>query len=384
MSCIRKRGKESWVICINQGKDENGKRKRKYITFKGSKREAEKRQRELQSEADKGIYTAEVKYTVGQWLDKWHEVKARTVAPNTAQDYADLIRLYLKPLLGQIPLMALKPDHVEEMHKKMADNGLSARTIQYTHRVLSQALKNAVRREILSRNPCEHVCAPTPKKHGNITVLDWPSVFKLLEAVQNTMYYPLIHLAVYTGLRKSELLGLRWQDVDFNNATISVNQTVVHVTGKGPKISATKTEHSRRPIELFPDDLAILIDLKMKRKHYMESANLFLDESSLVFANADGEPLCPDTISHKFGYALKQAGLPHMRFYDLRHTHATLMLKEGEHPKVVSERLGHSRINITLDTYSHVVPGLQKAAAARFHNAAEKAKREYNELAAIV
>ncbi len=347
------------------GKDGEGKRKRKFVTFHGSKRKAEARMREILNEMDKGIPIDKPDLTVAQHLDKWLNYKAQYLSEKTAHDYAGIARRYLKPVLGHIPLILLKPDHVSELHKQMRQKGLSSRSIQYAHRVLSQAMKDAVKWEILGRNVCNSIKAPGPQRK-NLKTLDREGITKLLEASKDTSDYPLTFLAVYTGMRRSELLGLRWKDIDLQQGKLNVNQVIVRVTGKKLKPKAPKTKYSRRLIILPASAVKLLIDIKLKSKKFRESAGLEWDENALIFSNVDGDPICPDAVIRRFKEVAKTAGFPSLRFHDLRHTHASLLLDQGVPIKAISERLGHASIQITLDTYSHLTEDFQQATAEAF------------------
>ncbi len=364
---VYRQGK-SWRVVVDSGTDEHGKRLRTSETVRGTKADAQRRERELLTAIDKGAPINTSKITLGEHLDDWLRRKEARVALKTSEDYHDIIRCYLKPRLGNVPISKLTPRHVEELHRYMGNKGLSARSVQYTHRILSQALKYAVKMEILARNVC-NVVDPPKLKRKEIHVMDTDNVQIFLEATRGNLYWPVFFLAIYTGLRRGEVLGLRWQDLNIQNGTISVNQVVNRIRGKGLVIGEPKTASSRRLVSLPASASRLLIDLKLKEGERLESIGMGWNASALIFSNVDGGPLSPSTVSHNFSKALKKAGLPHMRFHDLRHTHATLMLEQGIHPKVVSERLGHSSINITLDTYSHVLPGMQDEAVQVFEQA---------------
>ena len=186
-------------------------------------------------------------------------------------------------------------------------------------------------------------------------------------------YGPFFFLSIYTGLRRSELLGLRWSAVDLARRTMSITETLQVVNGKGLMSLEPKTDRSRRLVSLAPDALACLAGLKIKQREQREALGMTWSESDFVFAHTDGSPFYPNTVSKRFGELVKKAGIPHVRLHDMRHTHATLMLKEGVNPKTVAERLGHASVVITLDTYSHVLPGLQEEAAAKFEEGMRKA-----------
>jgi integrase len=190
-------------------------------------------------------------------------------------------------------------------------------------------------------------------------------VLKFLEAAKDSPYYALFCTALYTGMRLSELLGLRWCDVDLEAAAISVVQTLYKRCGVC-KMVEPKSSHSRRRIALPPSLKSLLRRHRAERQAQSVLLGEALTGDALVFCHLDGRPLDPGVVSRNFARVLRKANIPHVRFHDLRHTHATLLLKGGVHPKIVSERLGHASINITLDTYSHVLPGLQERAAKRF------------------
>ncbi|MCP4612682.1 MAG: site-specific integrase [Planctomycetes bacterium] len=373
---IAKRGKNSWRLTISVGKDEHGKRKRRFVTVNGTKAEAQRHLRELLTSVDKGLSIDTSKTILSKFLDQWLRDYVETnTAPKTQEDYSAIIHRYINPSLGHIQLNKLTPQHVQTLYSSLLGKGLSARTVQYTHRVLSQALSHAVKWELLLRNVCDAIDAPRPRKK-EMKALDATSVQMLLNATSQSRYGAVYYLALYTGLRRGEVLGLRWCDVDLSKNALSVNQTVVRITGKGLIISEPKTSHSRRLVSLSPNAVALLAGLKAKRKEEFNDAGLYWEEAGLVFCNPDGDPLSPSTISHSFSRIAKSIGLPPIRFHDLRHTHATIMLKEGIHPKIVSERLGHASINITLDTYSHVLPGMQETAALAFEEALQATPRE--------
>jgi integrase len=190
---------------------------------------------------------------------------------------------------------------------------------------------------------------------------------KFLKAAQETPYYVLFYTALYTGMRLGEILGLRWCDVDLDMAFLSVVQTLYKRSGVC-KMMNPKSSHSRRRIALSSSLVLLLREYQAEQQTQRILLGKLPSDTDLVFSHLDGKPLDPGVVSHTFAKVLKKARLPHIRFHDLRHTHATLLLKAGEHPKIVSERLGHANIGITLDTYSHVLPGLQERAAEHFDN----------------
>jgi integrase len=218
---------------------------------------------------------------------------------------------------------------------------------------------------LLVRNVAKAVDPPRPE-HTNMATLSPEDVPRFLNAAQETPYYVLFYTALYTGMRRGELLGLRWYDIDLALASLSVSQTLHKLHNGQYIVRDPKSARSRRQIDLPPSLALLLRQHKSKQQAQRILLGKPLADSDLLFSHPDGRPLDPDVISHAFSKIIRKAGLPHIRLHDLRHTHATLLLKAGVHPKIVSERLGHANIGITLDTYSHVLPGLQKAAAERF------------------
>ena len=363
---IRERSKGRWEIRVELGQGPNGERKRKIVQFRGNKTEANKKLRELLTVQDKGLSLTTSKMTLGQFLAKWLDDYAEIrTSPRTVMGYREKVRNYLAPYLGHVAVDKLTPQHVQQLHSEMLDRGLSARTVLLAHRILSESLKHAVKWELLMRNVCDAVDPPKPQNR-EMAAFDEIGVERFLEAAASHRYGPVFFLALYTGMRRSEVLGLRWTAVDLTAKTISVTETLQRILGKGMMTLEPKTDKSRRLVSLPPSAAALLTGLKVKQQEERLSLNLPWEESDYVFCLADGRPYSPDKVSLAFADLIKEAGLPHIRLHDLRHTHATMMLKNGVNPKIVSERLGHSSVVITLDIYSHVLPGLQEEAAMKF------------------
>jgi integrase len=321
--------------------------------------------------------------SVGEYLDQWlRDYAAIHVAPRTRERYTEICRLNIIPSLGFLPLTRLEPQHIQDFYsralkegRKDGKGGLSPRSVYHIHRILFEALKHAVKRGLLMRNPAEAVDPPRPG-HREMTALTAEQLARFLEAARETPYHILFYIAAYTGLRRSELLALQWQDIDLNLAVLSVLRTLHRLKSGEYVFGEPKSRRSRRQVDLSPS-VAILL-----RKHREEQEATFsllgmpLTDSDLVFSGLDGQPISPDAVTKAFQRLSQRLGFRKLRFHDLRHTHATLLLQQGVHPKIVSERLGHSSVAITLDTYSHVLPGLQRAAAQRFDKAMQVATEE--------
>lgn len=372
---LKQRTKGSWTIWLELPRDPvTGKRTRQTMTVQGNKKDAQKKLSEVLHEMDMGGYSKPSKITVGDFLRQWTSDYASThVRSRTLEGYKHIIERHLVPNLGAIPLAQLQPQHLQEYYAKSLaggrlDNepgGLSARTIISHHRIMYQALSHAVKWGLVGRNIAQAVDPPKHQNHEMHT-LDEVGIAKFLEEIKTSPYYHLFHLAFYTGMRRSELLGLRWKDADLNKATISVVQ-VLHWLRNGQVVyEQPKTARSRRMVKLGETSVHVLRELRENQEAQRELLGVPLTQDSLVFCQPDGSPLQPDTVTHAFIKLVRRIGLKGIRFHDLRHTHASLWLRQGVHPKIVSERLGHSSIAITLDTYSHVMPGLHEEAVKTF------------------
>jgi integrase len=320
-----------------------------------------------------GGYVESTKLTVGEFLERWlRDYVSPNLAPRTAEGYEHIIRRHLVPGLGAIHLSQLTPQHVQAYYSERIANGrldgnggLSARSVRHHHRTLHDALQHALKWGLVAHNVTQAVDAPRFKNH-EMRTLDAKGVHEILEATRGTSYHPLFHTAVFTGMRRSELLGLRWRNVDLDMCTISVSQVMHHLRTGEFVIGEPKSKKSRRLIDLPPSTAVILRRWKEQLHAERVLLGTQLSADDLVFGNPDGSPLLPDTVTHAWVKLVRRLGYAGVRLHDARHTHATLMLQQGVHPKVVQERLGHSSIQVTLDTYSHVTPGIQRAAAMRF------------------
>ncbi|TCS80341.1 site-specific integrase [Tepidibacillus fermentans] len=377
---VRKRGSK-WVFVIDVGRDEKtGKRIRKWFSGFNTKKEAEKAMAQKIHELNMGTYVEPSKLTLGDYLYQWLENYAKVnTAPRTYEGYEMIIKKHIIPSLGHITLDNLKPLHIQRYYSDKLSHGrtdgtggLSAQTVLHHHRVLKEALEQAVKWQLIVRNVADAVEPPRPKKVQMVT-LNKQEISKLLETAKDSPFFPIIFTAIYTGMRRGEILGLRWRDINFHNRVISVRQTLQAVKGKGLIFKEPKNGKERTVS--IPDSL---IDLLKKQKIKQNENKLRFgpayNDFDLVFAQPNGNPFQPSELSRGFNKIIKKAEITPIRFHDLRHTHATLLLEQGVHPKIVSERLGHSSINITLDTYSHVLPNMQEEAANKFDDLIKKSK----------
>jgi integrase len=356
---IRQKGKDSWQIQLYAGIGPDGKYRRHFETIHGRKSDAQKKLNELLVSLERGIYTPPGRLTVGEHLHNWLEGYVKTnCSQRTLDGYQSIIETHLIPALGITQLKQLHPQAIQGYYGKACEH-LSARTVHHQHRVLSQALKYAVRQGYLGRNPAELVDPPSPRKKAMRTLTP-DEVENLLDGAKTNYLYPVIYTAVSTGLRQAELLGLRWRDIDLDMLSLSVSQVLYKRKGVC-QFKEPKTSHSRRRVAMTPKLALFLREYKANRE-YILGRPLTLDD--LVFASVEGKPIDPCVLTHTFSRMAKQVGLQGIRFHDLRHTFASIMLLKGAKPKVISEALGHSSVAFTMDTYSHIIGGMQEEAMA--------------------
>ncbi len=363
---IRRRSTDSWQVVIELGRDPvTGKRKRVSRNVVGAKRDAETERTALLRSIETGTYVDPTRELVAEFLARWLRDYARpVVAPRTYERYEEIVRLHIVPTLGRVPLTQLRPTHIVAAERQWLDAGLSPATVLKHHRLIRQTLQQAMRWRVLTVNPADAVTPPR-RERTEMSVLDRDQAAALLNAAQGSEFEVLILTALYTGLRVGELLGLRWKDVDLTARQLRVQQAAQPVKGGGVAYAQPKTHRSRRAVSL-PGPVT---EALQRQRHLQARARLAAgaawQASDLVFTNSLGGPVSRTSLRRVFHELLDRAGAPRIRLHDLRHTMATLMLAVGEHPKVVSERLGHATVGVTLDTYSHVLPGLQAAAADR-------------------
>ena len=359
---IRKKGEHSWQITLDVAPGPDGKRRRIYETVRGRKTDAQKRLSELLVNLEKGICTPPGRLTVGEHLHNWLAGYVKSnCSQRTLDGYQSIMETHLIPILGHIQLKHLHPQTIQGYYGKACER-LSSRTVHHHHRVLSQALKWAVKQGYLGRNPCELADAPSPGKRLMRTLTP-PEVEVLLDAAKDSYYYPVIYTAVSSGLREAELLGLIWRSIDLDYLSISVSQVLYKRRGVC-EFKEPKTTHSRRRVAMTPKLASFLRAYRAEREQLYRELGKELTLDDLVFTSVDLKPLNPSVLTHAFSRIAKQAGLNGTRFHDLRHTFASLMFLRGAKPKVISEALGHSSVAFTMDVYSHIIEGMQSDAMA--------------------
>lgn len=370
---IRKRGKDSWELTIEGGRDTQGRRQRKFINVKGKRADAERHLRELLTAADRGIPINTQNITVAQWVERWLRDH---VAPNcrtrTREGYEGIMAKHVLPNIGHLQLTKLTPSHIKALEAKLSAQGMAPAGVTLAHNVLSGALKQAVRMELLWRNPSQAVTPPKVVRKEveppEVTVVR--RILDIAKAEERPLF-PCLYLIAYTGMRRGEALGLRWQDVDFELGAISIVQTLGRSL-KGLIFQPPKTQAGRRTIELDASTIAILrVHQGQQLLHRAQLEGAYQDYD-LVFANPTGGPMNPMGLTRAFQALAKRAGFIDANLHDLRHFHASVLLQRGQNPGLVSKRLGHASIATTMDIYGHVLPGWQKEASEAFAKAMEQ------------
>lgn len=313
--------------------------------------------------------------TLREFLLKWLKEYVETnLKPTTIDGYRRNIEGHIIPCLGNIKLQKLKITDLDKFYSSKAENGridgkggLSPRSLIYIHRVLSEALNDAVRKQLISRNVAKDIRGFRARKY-ECKVFDKDTISKLLEAVKGEPVRVAIALAALSGMRRGEVCGLKWEDIDVNRRTITIRRQLVP-TSKGDIFQEPKSKDSIRTIYISDILMNILLETKQQQNELKELLGNEYSDQNLVFCNDNGFPVSPSRFSHNFKYILKKHGFEHIRFHDLRHSCATLMLTLGVPLKVTSGMLGHSTVGITADLYSHVLDDMQKSAVQKIDSA---------------
>ena len=363
---IIKKGDRKYQIKASLGRGADGKRKYFTKTIDGTKRQAEEYLNKVLYEISTGSFVHPSKDFFSEYISDWLENIAKPrVSSKTFRGYEQSVRLYLIPALGNTKLDKVSPDQIQSMYNEMLNKGLSSSTIKNTHAVLNNSLKQAVKWGKLYRNPAEHVNLPKSIKK-EMKVLTLQEAERFLDAAACSRMKPLFSLLLATCIRPGEALGLKWSDVDFAANKITINRSLSR-SGGNWSLVPPKTQNGRR---LIPVPISVMEDLlEHKKKQSKDAKEKPYNDQGFVFATSTGEPFSDrNIISRYFKPLLKSAGLPDIRLYDLRHTCATLLLSNGENIKVVSERLGHADVALTLNTYTHVLPNMQESATQKIED----------------
>jgi len=368
----RKRG-GSWSFVIELGRDESGRRKQRWVSGFRTQKEANHAMTETLAKVQTGGYVSPTRETFGEYLNDWLIAVKPSIRESTWRSYELNVRVHLIPTLGGIRLQDLTASRLNAFYGSLIENGwsrsgnvggLNVRTVKYIGMILKQALSAAVKENRIPRNPADAATPPRVRQNAEMKTWTAGELRMFLDHVRDDRLSAAYHLAAMTGLRRGELLGLHWRDVDLNAGRLAVRETLLAVQDK-LTWSQPKTGKSRRSVAL---DTETIEALRAHRRRQLEERLAWggaYTDNDLVFARENGDPIHPNRFSEWFDRRLASAGVPRIRLHDLRHTHASLALAAGINPKVVSERLGHATISITLDTYSHVIPAMQEDAAEK-------------------
>ncbi|MEN6623903.1 MAG: site-specific integrase [Smithella sp.] len=369
---------------------ETGKTKRKKFAAK-SRKLAVAKGKEFIQEIDNGLLSEACKVTVGVWITRWLNdyVKIR-VRPRTWEKYKSCLENYIFPRFKDVLLKDLRAPDVQRHFNKLLVRGrrdgnkLSSSTVRGTRRYFTMCIDGAIKAGLLTHNIVKQTESPKLVKK-EIVVLEPEQAGKLIDQAKiiknpfmRKVMPMVLQLALHTGMRQGEIFGLKWQDIDLNVGCIYVKRSLAYVSGRGFILQDPKTKSSRRKIPVMQDDVAALLQYQAWQDSYKDELGDKYLSQELVFSNMFGGPL--DTgnfVSRYFKPLLKEAGIKDgFTFHDLRHTHATILLREGVNPKIVQERLGHSTVTLTLDLYSHVLPDMQGVAVEALEKAFAKEKED--------
>ena len=376
---ITKRRDRVWLLTYDAPRGSDGKRNQKAETFHGPKKQAEARMAEIQNSINKLTYFAAPRMTVTEFSQLWVKgTDFRALSDKCRYEYPRIMETDVIPVLGNMQISEVKPSHIETLLEGLFDRGLLGSTVEYAHRVVGSLFKAAVHSEFVAFNPLDKVSRPS---RGDCEVLPFTpgEASRIVAAAEGGILWPAVLLALYGGLRRAEVLGLSWSDVDFERKELSVRRNLVHIPGKGALFGPPKTRMSRRTISTPAVLLGPLHEYHDRLVAEYEALGLPIPEQ--VCALPGGKLIGPNKLSTLFSELLKglelrvPAGASAVNgkrrsrtFHDLRHTHATTLLQERVPLKVVSQRLGHSSVVITLLIYAHVMPGDDEAAAAAIDN----------------
>jgi len=367
---VMKRG-ATWSYVVALGTDELGHKRQQWKGGYKRRADAVTARTEAMSQLGRGGYVAPTRQSTGEFLREWIAgAKHTRVRPSTWASYKLNIERHIIPHIGARTLQELTSGAVNKLYADLLESGradgkggLSPQSVKYIGMILKHALADAVREQRIARNPADGATAPRPRHAREMHTWTGEQVRTFLDHVRDDELYAAYVVSVTCGTRRGETLGLRWSDVDLDRGRISIAQTIIAI-GYSLTFSTPKTARGRRTISLDPTTIDALRQHRTRQlERRLAIGGGYRADLDLVFAKVDGEPIHPERLTRQFDAHVKVAGLPRIRLHDLRHTNASLMLSAGVPAKVASERLGHSSISITLDTYSHVMPGLQEDAA---------------------
>jgi integrase len=369
---ITRRGKSSWRLKFDLGTDPaTGKRLTQYATVRGTKKQAEVELNKKLNQVEEGSFVERTATTVSEYASHWlKSIAPAKASAKTLERYGEIINLHIVPQLGKVALQKLDGGKIDEFYthlrtagRRDGKGGLAPQTVQHVHRLLSQILSSAVKARKLRQSPMAAVQTTPKVRKEEIQVLDDAELSTLLRHLKGRSIYMPVLMAASTGMRRGEVLALRWKDIDLSRATLQVAQ-VVEQTKAETKLKEPKTDRSRRTIAL---PARLVTELRLHRKEQAElrlKLGLGKSDNDLAFPTFDGHLRSPRPFSKEFAREAAAAGVAHVTFHGLRHTHITHLLRSGVPVHVVSARAGHANPSVTLNIYAHMLPGQQEGAAA--------------------
>ena len=360
---IKQRSPGSWQIRVFLGRDEHGKRIRKNETVQGKKADAERRLREILGQMDGGVVPSVERYKLAEWLPLWLD---EVISPNKEQKtydrYEGVVRLHLVPNLGAVEVAKLGPRQVKDLETKLLNEGMDRIGVRMVHNVLSGAMKHALRMELISRDPVALVSPPSaPSAEAYSPDMEQVRALLAVGAASGHYLWPCVYLIIFTGLRRGEALALTWEKLDLEGRKLRVEASLVTAKGGGI-VKRPKTESGRRTVDLDVETVAVLREHKNRQQELSDQLGVELPE--WVFPRQDLTGWChPNTLAHFVGSLSEKAECPDVTMRSLRHFHASVALKSGQNPVVVSKRIGHSKVSTTMDIYAHALPGWQSETA---------------------
>jgi len=329
----------------------------------GTQSECQSWLREMKKQIDQGLTYRATQITLEVYLNEWLDIHKMSLKPRIGERYEQIARDYIIPYIGKFKLKDIRVEKVENLYQELLKDGKSVRTVRWVHSILHRSLKDAIKRGLVGFNAAHGARLPK-NQQKEIEILNEEEVLQFLITANGTQYECLYHLAIKTGMRQGELFGLKWSDLDWGNGYLRVQRQVQRVTGQGLVFMQPKTKAGRRSIQLGEGTLELM------RKHLAQQnmekafAGMKWKDFNLIFPSKLGTPLWPSNFLKDYKALLKKAGLRELRFHDLRHTAASLMLNHGVPVLVVSKILGHSKASTTLDIYGHLIPIMQEGVAS--------------------
>ncbi|MDP4087010.1 MAG: tyrosine-type recombinase/integrase [Bacillota bacterium] len=362
MASIKKKRKKNWVVRYDIIEGKSGKRVQKQKSGFQSKEEAEFFLADLLMKKDKKEVVEPSKEPFSTYINWWfNNVYKLEVEGTTAENQKYMLTKHLVPYFDRIPICKITPSDLNVFYATKLEEGKSKKTVKDLHHILSKAFSNAVEQGLLIENPAIKATAPKPHTKA-VDPWRYEEVVEFILGTRNVENYSLYVTAVNTGMRRGEILALRWNDVDFDKRTLSISRNLAFTKSKGLFVKVPKTKASMRTIDVSDSLLEELLLHKERQGKWKKSLGSAYQENNLVFPNMYGNFKDPRNLLREFYLDQKFAQVRMITFHDLRHTHATLLLINGENPKLVQQRLGHEDVEITLRIYSHILPSMQRDA----------------------